>query len=569
MRMFPSELPASVSREPRLAGEARVYRLLKEQFDGTWIGFYSRPWLGTNPDGSERDGESDFVVAHPDEGMLVIEVKGGQIDVDRDGQWRSTDRHGFQFRIKNPVTQAKNGKYELLGKLRDTGRLSGRFVVAAHGVILPDVSRPPRPVGPDAPPEVFACSGQLASLHTWALERLRSAPHGTGRQGVGQAGLGADGIEALERLLAPHIEMRLLLSDRIGENRQRFATLTAEQSQILDQLEKNNRLVVRGAAGTGKTVLAMHKARGLAESGKRVLFTCHTGGLARFLREVTEPHENIVIRTYEELVRAAAESSGTECILPADRGALASRFSDLLDELPDDRFDAIVVDEGQDFHPDWLESLEFALSDEDTSKYFIFYDSNQNVFSRSISFIKGLRFEEWPLDRNIRNTREIADLVACTYDGIPFIAVGPSGVPVEFRSVSGWQGAKKVLDHELRLLVSQERVEPDEIAVLVANQDDKTKLLDEFRPKYCKVKKTVAAGESGILIEDVAEFKGLECEVAIVFMVGRILDDLERLYVALSRPRTKLVVIGDEESVEFLKWKLDKREKINAAETDA
>src|SRR5690606_25622564 len=119
--------------------------------------FYSSPWLGTTADGREIDGEADFVVAHPDFGMLVIEVKGGAVSRDGStGQWRTRDAYGITHRIKNPVDQARQSKYQLLHKLKESGVWRPRFINARHGVILPDSERPAWDLGADMPRSIFA-----------------------------------------------------------------------------------------------------------------------------------------------------------------------------------------------------------------------------------------------------------------------------------------------------------------------------------------------------------------------------------------------------------------------------
>ena len=97
--MYPSKLPDDVLRDPKRAAECRVYDELRKQLDADYHVFYSSPWLGTRPDGSEVEGEADFIVAHQKIGMLVIEVKGGRINIDSDGQWRSKNREEITFII--------------------------------------------------------------------------------------------------------------------------------------------------------------------------------------------------------------------------------------------------------------------------------------------------------------------------------------------------------------------------------------------------------------------------------------------------------------------------------------
>ena len=116
--MFPERLPREVLVDLTRSAEVQVYNALKEQLDDKYHVFYASPWLGTNPDGSEIDGEADFLVTHPEKGMLVIEVKGGRVEIDRNDNWTSTDRYDIKREVKNPVSQARKSKYNLLEKLK-------------------------------------------------------------------------------------------------------------------------------------------------------------------------------------------------------------------------------------------------------------------------------------------------------------------------------------------------------------------------------------------------------------------------------------------------------------------
>src|SRR2546430_322284 len=68
-KVYPDVLPDYILRDPLRAAERKVYAALAQQLSDAYVVFYSRPWLGTSPDGTEIDGEADFVVAHPDQGM--------------------------------------------------------------------------------------------------------------------------------------------------------------------------------------------------------------------------------------------------------------------------------------------------------------------------------------------------------------------------------------------------------------------------------------------------------------------------------------------------------------------
>src|SRR5690606_11375720 len=149
--MWPAELPPAIRSHPLRQAEVKVFDRLRAQLDASWTVFYSRPWLGLTPSGEERDGEADFIVAHPTAGVLTIEVKGGAISYDPATEiWRSTDRSQIPWKIKDPVGQARSAKYELLKKL--AGRRdwpSDRHIRIRHGVVFPDAQSPPGNLGAD------------------------------------------------------------------------------------------------------------------------------------------------------------------------------------------------------------------------------------------------------------------------------------------------------------------------------------------------------------------------------------------------------------------------------------
>ncbi|MFD2271477.1 nuclease-related domain-containing protein [Undibacterium arcticum] len=107
--------------------------------------FYSRPWWGISPKGGELDGEADFILVHPDHGLLFLEVKGGAIAYDpTTDQWTSRDRNGIRHKIKDPVKQATTCKHQFLGRLKATQGWPSAFIRFRHGVIFfPDCESPP------------------------------------------------------------------------------------------------------------------------------------------------------------------------------------------------------------------------------------------------------------------------------------------------------------------------------------------------------------------------------------------------------------------------------------------
>ena len=89
------------------------------------------------------------------------------------------------------------------------------------------------------------------------------------------------------------------------------------------------------------------------------------------------------------------------------------------------RFDAIVVDEGQDFLDSWWDPLLLSLADQAGGILYVLHDDNQNLYRRTTSFPG--RMLEIPLQDNLRNTQKISELTTKFYRGAPMRALGPVG----------------------------------------------------------------------------------------------------------------------------------------------
>jgi hypothetical protein len=358
--MFPVQIPDHITRDKGRSAELRVYEILSEQLSDKFVCYYSRPWHQFTPDGHEKDGEADFVVAHPDLGMLVIEVKGGRVSCrERDEQWLSKDRYGIEYKIKNPVAQARTSKHNLLRMIKESRDWRPRFIRICHGVILPDNTRPQRPMGADAPLGIFAFGSDLGQLGDWVAERL-----GRTDDGDGIGGLGQDGMAALHTLLSTRFELRPHLARALSDDIRHIERLTAEQFWVLDALDENAQMSISCATGTGKTLLALEKALRTADEGKRTLLVCFNNALAAYLKKLAGDQENLVVASFHGLCGSMARLAGHE--VPKNQSVdfynriLPESLFSAVDAKPELRFDAIIIDEGQDFTDDWLDTLRLA-----------------------------------------------------------------------------------------------------------------------------------------------------------------------------------------------------------------
>src|SRR5437867_13276408 len=90
------------------SAERRLYEGFLEQLDDAYVVYHSVDWVLAGL-GGPAEGEADFVIAHPDDGILVVEVKGGTIAYDDATRtWRQSGRTGPHGLDEDPFHQAEN-----------------------------------------------------------------------------------------------------------------------------------------------------------------------------------------------------------------------------------------------------------------------------------------------------------------------------------------------------------------------------------------------------------------------------------------------------------------------------
>jgi DNA helicase IV len=176
----------------------------------------------------------------------------------------------------------------------------------------------------------------------------------------------------------------------------------------------------------------------------------------------------------------------------------------------------------------------------------IFYDNNQRVYASAIELPKEVALVPIRLTLNLRNTRRIHELVRQHYTGHEIEALGPEGVEVRWIKVNTPEELALRISDCISRLVSLEHVPPDHIAVLVSTEKTikgiaPSNRLGKFHTARCDER-----CEGRIVVETIRRFKGLERPIVVISATSDTVIDRELPYVALSRARTHLVVVGTE-----------------------
>jgi hypothetical protein len=605
-QMIPDALPPG-----RSAAEGLVFSRLQLLPDDCLV--YYEPAVG--------DRYPDFVVILPDAGLLVIEVKGWrpyQIVAGTSHSIHFQERAGAPEEVRaNPIRQARDYMHRLMdvcrrhpagaGLLHEEGPHQGRFVfpfgfcaalsqisdAELRGHPLGDL-RSILPVHHVLAADELAAWARLEGAEMkqrlaaffdprWPFPRLteaqvralRSIIHPevlvppTPTQLAEVAALGAQLLLATERACAAAPDLR---------------TLDLVQERAARSLGSGHRLLF-GVAGSGKTVVLVARARLLSQAlpSGRILVLCFNVAFRSYLRAVLEPCANVEVLTFHgfgarngvPFARQEPEEYGRELgeVLATGQGDAG-------------RYDAVMIDEAQDFDPSWFRCATLALREPRDGDLMIVGDRNQTSYPRGrVSWSRlgiSAQGRSRILRSNYRNTRAILEAAAPfadeegDEDGIAGAACDPSRArrstdlrPIlverstrdaELEAAEGLVGdllAGRLAGQRLRPL------QPSEIGLLYRRADEPVLAsLEELVGRLGRLAPVVWLNrkaprrdprqevlQPGIKLQTIHSAKGLQYRAVVLLFADQLgaaeadqEGDRRLLYVALTRPEDALAV---------------------------
>jgi hypothetical protein len=515
--MFPEEY----REDPGRPGEAEkiLYAQFARQLPDDFLVFHRRPWqIGSAP-----DGEAAFVIAHERLGILVLEVGRDPHDV---------------------LQQAERRRRSLARRLRELPRGAHRAWSVGHAAALLEA---------DVEPTALVLGRrELPRLREWTEAAMA---HWSDRERDPRPG--SEGIEILVSLLALSFEIRPLLGQQIGRHEQELARLTIDQYRVLDGLGRLRRALICGCAGSGKTMLALEKVRRLSGLGYRTFYACYN----RQLRESCARHlqgvPNATVDTFHGLCQKWARKAGVPVEEDESRDYWDRRLPEALlaaAKRVDDRFDAIVVDEGQDFKPGWWKPLQAALKDPRKGVLYIFYDDNQMLYTDELRFppVDG----QYDLSENCRNLRRIHELVVRFFkaERKTFSRASPGEKP-EVTVYRTQDELLEAVEKAIVRLADDQKIATRNIVILTGHGKERSAVWRARRFAGFTLTDKPEVGEGEIFWSSVHAFKGLERAVVILAEIEPLshaeLGTL--LYVGCSRARVHLTVILSEAAARLAK----------------
>jgi hypothetical protein len=531
------------------SAERRLYEGFLSQLGDEYVVYHSVPWNlePDRPGGPRVEGEADLVIAHPEDGILVLEAKGGQLSYDPDSKrWLQAGREGRHPLDEDPFHQAQDEMHSLIDILSHQPGWERWQPSYGYGVAFPD-GLYTTDAHPGAPAAIAIDRDDMDRLAT-RVKQIMAKYRRAGRR------FGADGMEALERALGVRVEIRAPLDLQFGEEERQIVELTNDQMFALTYVLHRGRAAIVGPAGSGKTILALELAKRLAAGDHRTLLTCFNRRLGEYLRRAAGNAPNLDVFHFHDLCRHLAEEAHlTVPPTPPDGEAATLYYErtlpDLLAQAADvlgPRYDAMVVDEAQDFRAGWWPTLMKLHTRPKDGHLFVFADNNQNLYGGGVP--SDLVDVEVPLLSNLRNTKQIHEFVSVHFDGdLRAKAGGPDGRPVEVLAYRDEDDLARLLALVLKNLEA-ENVPLDDVVVLTPARAVKSPLRQRGHVDGYRLVDEPDGKPGAVLTTTIHGFKGLERPVVILAELGeRHEEDLEPyLYVGGSRAKNHLIILATE-----------------------
>ncbi len=542
-------LPAFVADTVRSGAERRLFERFRTELGSSWTVLHSLG-LGVHP--GKRWAEIDFVIVGPS-GIFCVEVKGGRVSR-RDGVWWFTDKYGREnSKTEGPFDQAGSAAGALQGFLRDQSRRAGerRILQVGWGVMTPDVAF--KMNAPEVVPGVLFDLRDAGASLTAYIEKL--ADYWTQRLAPRALQLDEADIDKVIRLLRPDFDLRPSIGVQLYETRQRLIRCTEEQFAALDGLSVNDRVLVRGGAGTGKTVLALEEARRCSREGAAVLLTCFNAELGSYLAATARDMPGVTVVHLHGLMRRLVSDAGFESRLPAVHDSTVSEvlLPDLALEalLSTDEplcYDVVVVDEAQDLLRErYLDVLDVLLVDGLMGgRWRFFLDPKQNLFDaltdKGLGRLDASTPVQFRLSVNCRNTAQIATMASILSRLHLEETLRIDGLEVDVTHCRDGSDVRRRVSRSISRLLSS-GIKSSEIVVLSPVRRHRSVLREGLDRVPSPLLERGAHG-NGIRYRTIHSFKGLESDVVVLVDIESLdrTDAQRALYVGASRARTLLQV---------------------------
>lgn len=531
--------PEDIENYKHTGSELKLYEALKEQLPEKDHVFFSVRWFD-KVDGVRVDSECDFLVFDPGFGFLTIECKGGTDITIENSHWTLSEKDeagnaSKRELKKSPFAQAENSMRYFYDYF------SNEFIHSFNGVYGFAVAFPnyavSQKVESAADQELIIDIRHMSDLahrineifHYWRGKRNNKVP------------FSSDQKQKFILLVNKRISISAAAGALIPIKEKEFKKINYVQDSIIDFLTNYRQVQIVGGAGTGKTFMAIKKIQRELLYGHKVCYVCKSNELATFVNEIISNETSCMCKSFSDLMCSILQLKSVD--------EVESLF-DAIDMTNHEVYDAIVVDEAQDFTVDEAMAIRLLLKNQEDSCFYVFLDKNQNLFDIDYESAFAIDSKPYVLRYNIRNTGEIYKYaIEETGLGKETIANQLLGVSPEIKKYKNRIQAISTLSGIINRLVQKEYVKQSSIVILSDSKYQDSVLAGETKLGiYSLAFSSLDCKEDEILFMTASDYKGLESDI-VVYLKNKTDSDVEdqlrnrENYVAYTRARYYLYVV--------------------------
>ncbi|WP_226637809.1 nuclease-related domain-containing DEAD/DEAH box helicase [Novosphingobium profundi] len=523
------------------AAERRVFGFLTEVgFSAYDVALHS---LNIGHHEYKRWGEADFFLIGR-RGILLLEVKGGRVAC-KDGMWEFTNRNNEMNRKKEgPAEQAKSAYFSL-----ENNYLNPKFYRELRGVPrgwavvftdIPRLAKDGSTLLPEHPDEITAYEEDCKGHNSFKKFLARAYDHWASKQ-KNAVELSPQLVKGISDSLRPNFERVPSLNSQLRDMGQRLYQFTDEQYEKLDAISENERILVAGGAGTGKTFVAAACARYEEAEGRSVLFLTRSSYLASFLSNQGLP-SGVTVATIDEVQGFRDEGKAWDVLL-VDEG------QDLCSLECIDLVDGVLAGGWESGRWRWFGDPNYQVSPSFP------VDQNCLEYLKSKGVVTNLK-------NNIRNAGKIVE-------AIKFLAGADVGKPsskpdsgiVDLQLV---EAESEILPRAVaavrKWLSDDDKLPRNSIAFLVPSSAEIPKAVDLLNSKNVRsevLSKRALGGKPRdcVLVAAIEDFKGLERPLVCVAGLGQEHGFASCAYKGISRANHGLTLVATREAVAELTGK--------------
>lgn len=574
-------IPPYIDKNCKSSGERMIFEILKNSsFTDDWIVLHS---LNLSEHSKRLYGEIDFLLLIPNGGIYVMEVKGGGVKC-VDGVWHFTNRFGKTYKSTiGPFNQARDAMFSLRSSIEKSFGRGHKYARFLHGffVAFPHINFDRRSIEYEhwqvLDKDIIHSGTEsfFSNLFGQFINKYK-----------GQSWFSHDSlptqkeISVLADFLRGDFERVRTIADYLDEFERLVKAYTEEQFRILDSIHINQRSVIQGGAGTGKTMIAVESAIRHASEGKSVFLTCYNRLIGEWMHKHVSDWKGKVTASHLHGFLFEASKGFDYDISHRNRQDFYTKY---LPELIKDiynkgifkKFDLIIIDEGQDLiRNEYLQLFNEMLDGTLSNGYWEIYGdferqaiysqlSKPDMFKLLNNFAK---YSNFLLKINCRNTKQIGEETALIsdFEKPPLLHEYLEAIPVEYSFYKDSSHQAKILNELLNQLI-EEGLPQNEMTLLSPKKIENSCCSIISEHKIAEIKRIgdfpTNLGDLGFAT--IQSFKGMENNYIIITDIDDIGSEQAQalLYVGMTRAKYGLIILISETQRDIYKQILNKKLK--------